>query len=123
MLRKDWLNHLDELPKDMRLTRSYMNEAELRLAAIWDCAFPEKLNHYEALQLIYRLYELDGDKYPTSMRSVAHNIGLLFGVQYVYMLNEVYGVNEIVPDEAYQSFLQERLESCGYYKWLLGETD
>jgi hypothetical protein len=122
MQHKDWMNYLDEIPETARLTRSILTEAELKLEAIWKCAFPEKLNHDEVLQLIYRLYTMDGDTYPTSMRSVAHDVGLLLGLSYIWMLGEVYGVDFIVPDEAYQSFLKERLESCGYYKWLLGEA-
>jgi hypothetical protein len=117
-LQKDWMNHLEQLPADARLTRTSMSEDDFKLEAIWKCAFPEGLKHNEVLQLIHLMYIVDGDDYPMSFRAVAHSIGILLGVYYIYPLNEVYGVYEIERNEAVQSSLKTRLETCGYYDWL-----
>ena len=118
MFPKDWMNHINELPNDIRLTRTSMTEDEFELEEIWKCAFPDGLNHDQVLQLIYLMYKVDDEKYPSSMRSVAHDVGVLLGVYYVNVLNEVYGVNEIVPDDQFQKYLKDRMEKCGYYEWL-----
>jgi hypothetical protein len=115
---KQWMNQLDRLPADAHLTRSSMTEDDLKLESIWKCAFPDKLNHDEVLQLIHLMYIVDGEDRPMSMRSVAHHISVLMGVDYIYLLNEVYGVYDIQPDDAIQQWLKERLQSCGYYEWL-----
>ena len=116
--RNQWMNHLDRLPEDARLTRSSMTEMDHKLASIWKCAFPNGLKHDDVLQLIYRMYVVDGDEHPMSFRAVAHNVGVLLGINYIYVLNEVYGVNEIKPDQSVQAWLKDRLQTCGYYDWL-----
>ena len=118
MRHRKWINHLDKLYIDDRLIRTSMTQDDFELEAIWKCAFPDGLNHDEVLQLIYRMYEIDGEDHPMSMRAVANHVGILLGIRYVVLLHEVYGVKEIVPNQEFQSYLKERLETCGYYEWL-----
>ena len=117
-LQKDWMNHLDELPIDARLTRTSMTEDDLAIEAIWKCAFPNGLNHDEVLQLIHLMYVVDGEQYPFSFRVLARYIGVLLGVNYMLLLNEVYGVDDIEPDTVVQAKLKDALILCGYYEWL-----
>jgi hypothetical protein len=95
-----------------------MNESDLLLEKIWQCAFPEGLKYKQWQQLIYIMYILDGDDYPMSFRAVANHIGVLLGLNYVILLNEAYGVYEIKPDGEILTWLRKRMEHCGYYEWL-----
>ena len=116
---KTVLEQFNHLPQDAYLNRTAMTEADRKLEKIWECAFPDGLSYEEVCQLIDMLYI--GDAYPMSMRAVAHNIGVLLGVTYIYILHDVYSVQQIEPNPLIQSHLREQMMACGYYEWLHGE--
>jgi len=119
----NWDNWIEnELPLDARLTQSSMTVDDHRLKAIWNCAFPNGLKHHEWSQLIYLMHVLDGSEYPMSFRAIAHHIGILLNINYVYLLNEVYGVDSIKPDQETLTWLKQQLQACGYYEWLMEDN-
>ncbi|MEO1444165.1 MAG: hypothetical protein AAFV33_27470 [Chloroflexota bacterium] len=112
-----WMNQLDRLPEDAHLSRAQMSEDDVKLKQMWTCAFPDGLSHAEVLQLIHLLY----NEYGYGFRPLAHDVGIVLRVNYVYVLNEVYGVHEIEPDPEVQNRLRVKMVDCGYVEWMSEE--
>lgn len=117
----NWLNDADS--NDIRLADTELSENDQKLKAIFECAFPQGLKYREWSQLIYMMKVADADTCPMSAQAVAHNVGILLNVQYVYLLNEVYGLPQIKPLDKVLAWLKQRLEKCGYYEWLKDDTN
>lgn len=117
----NWLNDADS--HDIRLSDSGLSTDDRELQIIWECAFPSGLKYREWIQLIYLMVVIDHESHPMSSRTIAHNIGVLLNVQYVYLLHEVYGAYQITPHDKVIVWLKNRLQQCGYYDWLKEDSN
>jgi len=120
----DWDHWLaDNDSNAVQLNESDLTEADHKIKAIWDCAFPKGLKYREWSQLIYMMLKGDHDLYPLSPRMVARYVGILLNIEHIHLYPEVYGVHHITPYDNVQSWLKQRLNACDYYEWLLENTD
>lgn len=112
----NWLNDSDS--DDIRLTDSDLSNDDRQLREIGQRAFPKGLKYREWMQLIHLMVVVDREKHPLSLRTVAHNVGVLLNIQYIYLLHEVYGAYQIKPHDTVIAWLKDRLQQYGYYEWL-----
>ena len=120
----DWDHWLaDDDSNAVQLNESDLTEADRKIKAIWECAFPKGLKYREWSQLIYMMLNGDHDLYPLSPRMVARYVGILLNIEHIHLYPVVYGVNYITPYDNVQSWLKQRLIACDYYEWLLKNTE